>query len=128
MSTEDQHVTAVLAALTALDAVPFTIQGLKRIQTKPLEYSEVHVDPRAGGVNRSTATTTRTGYYLTVKCFGRTDDGARRMRTAAHGLRGASLVIDGERTTPLQLETTDPITDDDEPGWYSGALQFTYVI
>lgn len=127
MSTEEQHVDAVLEALRGLNAVPFTIQGLKRVQAKPLEYNEVHVDPRAGGVNRSTATTTRTGYYVTVKALGRTDDGARRMRDAARGLRGMSLEIDGEMTTPLQLETTDPITDDD-PGWYSGSLLFTYVI
>lgn len=128
-TTESEHLAAVVDVMDTAGAVPYTLQDKKRVQVLPPAYSEVTIEPRAGGSFRMSATTSRCGYRISVVARGRTEDRAQSMRELTiTALRGASLLVAGYHTTPVAFESGQPIDDDDEPGWYSGLLLFTYVI
>jgi hypothetical protein len=127
LSAESSHEAAAIAVLESSGAVPYTVQDANRVSVPPPAYNVVTLEPRAGGTFR-TGRTGRQGYRLAVEARGQTYEGARQMREAAHAaLRGVELVVDGERTTPLEFEGGQPVDDDDKPGWYSGLLLYKYV-
>lgn len=126
-STEEQHATAIKAALTAQTAAPYDLDDLKALSSPPASYVEVTVSRRAGAPLRNPGSTGRTGWRITTRSVAKTVSNAREMRKrTATALLYARLTVDGDKTTPIQFEGEEPIGDDD--GWYSGLSTWTYAI
>ena len=127
MSTEEQHATAIKAALTAQLAAPYDLDDLKALTTPPAQYTEVTVSRRFGGENRATGSTGRVGWRITTRAVAKTVSNAREMRKRTDAaLLYVRLTVDGDKTTPIQFEGAEPIGDDD--GWWSGLTTWTYAI
>jgi len=124
--SEQDHVDAVKAALTAAGAHPYTYAELAGPEKRPQVYTEVSVTRRAGAPNRNTADTTRGGWRITTRVVALySDDIARTERDAVYaGLLYARLVVGG-KPTKVQLESEEQIGSDD--GWYSGLTAWTYA-
>lgn len=126
-STEEQHATAIKAALTAQQAAPYDLDDLKALTSPPSQYVEVTVSRRYGGEERATGSTGRIGWRISTRAVATTISNAREMRKrAVTALLYARLTVDGDKTTPIQFEGEEPIGDDD--GWYSGLSTWTYAI
>lgn len=124
--TEATVSAAVLAALTAGGARPYTIDGVKALGTRPSGYTEVRVFERGpDGPRRAGAATTARRWVVVTRAIGRTYANAQELRERARtSLHEVTLLVGGE---PLFVEkdpsvTDDPIDEDD--GWYSGLSEF----
>lgn len=125
---EAEHLDAVLDALKALKAEPYTIQQAKRLSALPLKYNQVTVERRYGGTYRCSATTSRRGFRIFVRSLGRTEDGAEKMHAAASAIEGMTVTVNGRRSTPIAFELAQSIREDADGKWFTGVLQFTYVV
>lgn len=133
MTTEADHLAAVLAMLEAGGAVPYTIQDAKRVSVLPPAYNEVTLMRRYGGVFRQGMTRAR-GYRITVRACGRTHESAMEMRYLVRAvLEDSRLNLGGHTSTPIQFEDEEAIDDTEtsrsnpQGGWYFGAALYTYV-
>lgn len=126
---EEVVLDAVLALLTAAGAEPITLGEAQQLgeAALPDTYTEVTISPRAGGRNRSTASSDAQGWRVTTRAVARLEANARAVRKdATDALRFARLDLPGARSTPLQLETATVI-DRDDGSWFSGLTRWTFV-
>ena len=119
--SEEQHATAVIAALSELNAEPY---DLDEVPSDATSYNEVTVSRRVGGQVRGESPTT-TLMRVTVRAVAKTVSNAREMRRRAQLLEGTTVVVVGVSSTPIQFETAETIGEDD--GWYSGLSTYTYA-
>lgn len=128
MSTEEQHATAVLAALNGALAASMPAYDYDDVPaTRPANYVEVTVSRRAGAPNRAPGSTGRSGWRITTRPVSTTVSNAREMRKrCVSALLYVRLTVDGDISSPIQFETEDPIGPDD--GWYSGLSVWTYAL
>jgi hypothetical protein len=128
VSAEEQHATAVLAALNAELAASMRAYDYDDLPTtRPANYVEVTVSRRAGGPNRNPGSTGRSGWRITTRPVSTTVSNAREMRKrVATALLFNRVTVGGDQSTPIQFETEDPIGPDD--GWYSGLSTWTYAV
>lgn len=125
-ATQEQHATAVLAALNAALAPKQAYEYDTLPTTRPAEYVEATVSRRFGGESRLSAQKGTTGWRVTTRAVAQTVSNARLLaQKATQALEDVSLTVDGKSTTPIQFETEDPIGPDD--GWYSGLVTWTYT-
>lgn len=126
---EEVVIDAVLTLLAAAGADPLTLGHAQQLGESDLPdtYTEVTISPRAGGRNRSTASSDAQGWRVTTRAVARLEANARAVRKdATDALRFARLELPGTRSTPLQLETATVI-DRDDGGWFSGLTRWTFV-
>lgn len=130
---ERDHAAAVLTVLnTALSpACAYTrgeVPGLDGLPGRePDEYALVDLERRGGLPVRACGATGRSGWRLTVRAVAVHTDNARRLLAlASAALDFTALSVDGDRSTPLQLESADAVEADD--GRHSGALVWTYAL
>jgi hypothetical protein len=123
MATEEQHAAAVVAALTTLQAHPYT---LDTIPTPPPDfYTEVVVHRRFGGTQRGSGEREGELYRVLLRQVAKSLPNAQRLRAKSAGLEEVALTVAGQSTTPLVWEDPgDPIGPDD--GWWSGTQTLTY--
>ncbi|GAB3776771.1 hypothetical protein FB382_004394 [Nocardioides ginsengisegetis] len=133
--TEEQHATAVMAALTAANAVPLSLSEITRRIADPARYgalpkfyTEVTVTRRFNGDGaRSGGGSGVRLVRITTRAVAETEANAREMRRrTSDGLEGSSLSVVGFDSTPVEFETEDPIAPDD--GWFSGLTTWTYAV
>lgn len=136
MSSEEQHATAVLAALNAaLAAAPFNgsvtaydLDDLAEQQPKPTEYVEVTIHRRYSESSRACTDKGVDLWRVTTRYVARASvTTARNLRDATRTtLEQARLTVGAATTTPVQFETAVPIEQDSEH-WYSGLDSWTYA-
>lgn len=127
MASEEQHAVAILAALNAANANAHDVDDLKNLSTLPVAYNEFGIAWRYGALQRAGRTGPRSGFRFTTRAVAKTVSNVREMqRRADAALQDRSLVIGGEKTTPIQRESRDLPADDE--GYYSALTTWTYVI
>jgi len=112
---------AVVAALTAANAHPYTLDDIKQMATAPAYYTEVTVSRRFGGERRGGNASGSTGWRVTTRAVAKTEENAREMRRRAASLEDARLGT----STPVVFETEEAIGEDND--WWSGLTTWTYV-
>lgn len=126
-ATEEQHATAIKAALTAQLAAPYDLDDAKALTAIPNAYTEVMVSPRSGAPLRNPGSTGRRGWRIATRQVGSTVSNAREMRKRTHAaLEFVRLTVGGDVTTPIQFEGAELIGEDD--GYWSGLETWTYAI
>lgn len=118
---------AVLAALTAGGARPYTIDDIKALNPRPSGYTEVRVMERApDGPRRAGAATTVRRWVVLTRAVGKTYDNAQELRERARAaLHEVTLTVNGE---PMFVEKDPSVTDEpigEDDGWFSGVSEFT---
>lgn len=111
---------AVIAALTAANAAPFTLGDLARRTVPPDYYNEVVVTPMYIGVYDAAGMPLVDGWRISTRAVAKTEGNAIEMR------RRCLVALRGQRmgdSSPVLLESPDPVIPDD--GWYSGQTTFT---
>lgn len=124
--SEKAHLNAVLAAMTAAGAQPYTLQQLKDAATLPAYYNEVHVTQRAGTGPRSVGGPPQTSQWrILTRAVAQRYGNAQEMRDRARiALHEATLTVGTETYFVERAASDDPIAEDD--GWFSGTSEFTY--
>lgn len=124
--SEKSHLDAVVALLTAANAMPMTLQQIKDAATTlPTSYTEVQVMQRFGsGPRRSGAPSETTQWRILTRAVAQRYTNAQEMRSRAAVLHGATLIVDGETYYVERAVSDDPIAEDD--GWWSGTSEFAY--
>lgn len=129
--SESAHLTAVLAALSAGNAVPYDLGKVPGMDgntgTIPAYFTQVTVSRRFGGNFRGDASPNTILYRATTRAVAKSANDARNIRRlAALALENVALTVTGATTTPIAFETEDPIGVDD--GWFSGLTLWTWAI
>jgi ribosomal protein L7/L12 len=127
--SEKAHLDAVLAAMTAVDAKPYTLAQLNDLKTStglPAYYNEVTVSQRLGtGPRRHGAPSESTQWRILTRAVGQKYANAQEMRRrAAVALHEAKLTVGSETYFVERALSDDPIVPDE--GWYSGTSEFAY--
>ena len=124
--SEQAHLAAVVALLTAADAAPMTLQDIKDAATLPKSYNEVTVSQRLGsGPRRSGAPSAVTQWRVLVRSVAERYGNAQTMRSRAYdALHEAKVTVAGEEFFIEHAVTDDPIGEDE--GWWSGTSEFAY--
>lgn len=124
--SEQAHLAAVVALLTAADAAPMTLQDIKEAATLPTSYNEVTVAQRfSSGPRRSGAPSQVTQWRILVRSVAERYGNAQTMRSRAHdALHEAKVTVAGEDFFIEHAITDDPIGEDD--GWWAGVSEFAY--
>lgn len=128
LPTEEQHATAVKAALTTAQAAPYDLDDLKTLETLPAYYTEVTVSRRfVGDGLRASREPGIRAVRLGTRFVAKNITTAREMqKRTTDALEGVSLTVSGETTTPIEFESADVIAEDD--GYWSGLTTWTYVV
>ena len=128
--TEDQHATAVLAALNAVLTTgrkAYDSDTLRAMAALPADYVEVTVSRRFGGEERNDGYIGTEGYRITTRVVGKFVANGRDMRDKVRtALAFKMLTVGSLTTTPIAFETEDPIGDDE--GRWSGLTAWTYQV
>jgi hypothetical protein len=123
--SEKAHLDAVVALLTAANAVPMTLQQIKDAATLPTSYTEVQVKQKYGaGPRRAGAPSEVTQWRILTRAVAQRYANAQEMRQRAGALHEAAFTVDGETYFVERSATDDPIGEDD--GWWSGTSEFAY--
>lgn len=124
--SEKAHLDAVVALLTAADAIPQTLQELADTDPLPTTYNEVTVTQRElTGPRRNGAPSETTQWRVTVRSVAQRYGNAQEMRARAYAaLHEATLTVGAEKYHVEMSTSPDPIGPDD--GWFSGVIEFTY--
>jgi hypothetical protein len=129
--SEESHAVAIKAALTAAGAVPYDYDEVPSTNgnpgTLPQWFTAVGVTRRFGGNFRTSAQSGVTGWRITTLAVGNNVTNARNIRLKQHqALEGVVLTINGEKTTPIALESADQIEPDGAR--HSGLTTWTYAL
>lgn len=123
--SEKAHLDAVIALLTAANAVPMTLQQIKEATTLPTAYTEVTVSQKFGsGPRRSGAPSEVTQWRILARSVAQRYANAQEMRERAASLHEAALSVGGETYFIERAVSDDPIGED--AGWWSGVSEFAY--
>lgn len=128
MSTEKEHLAAVLALMGGSAQGAYSLGDLDKLTTLPLSYNEVHVMERVPSGPRRTSLPSQTGQWrILVRSVAQGTLGfanAQEMRRRALLLHEAALTVAGQTFYVERPVSDDPIAPDD--GWWSGTSEFTY--
>lgn len=126
------HVDAALAALNARLGELSTPRAAYDLDNLPPELPDAYVEVTVSrrfieGSPRSDGEKTSKGWRLFTRAVARTSGNAERLHElCSEVLEFNELAVDGQRTTPLEFETADPVQPDE--GWFSGAWTWTYLL
>lgn len=135
MSLDERHHAATLAAAITAQLGPWAVYEYGEVPgldgnggDVPAIYVLMQVERRGGVVPlRGTAQAGRSAWRASIRAVGRTVDECRwallRITTA---LNEQTLAVDGEPTSPIQLESTDSPAPDD--GVTSALSRWTYTV
>ncbi len=133
MSSEQQNVTAIIAALNtptpALGANAYTLSGLKALGTaKPASYTEVVVCERVVDGGRFGGASDIEAWRVITRAVASVENNAREMRNRAKvRLFDQTISVDGRESTPIQRGSSpDPIAEDET--YYSGTEEWVYAL
>lgn len=126
IATEEQHATAVIAAVNAQAAFVFAYDFDDAPAALPQYYALITVTRRFGGPMRFGGDKTQDLYRITTTCVGRTITAVRQVRELVGGIERLSLTVNGRASTPIEFETSTPIGEDDK--FYSGVSTWTYAL
>lgn len=125
---EKAHLDAVVALLTAANAVPMTLQQIADAKAKgtlPTSYTEVQVMQRFGsGPRRSGAPSETTQGRILTRAVAEQYANAQEMRRRAGTLHEAAFTVEGETYFIERAVSDDPIHQDDT--WWSGVSEYAY--
>lgn len=125
MSTEKEHLAAVLALMGGSAQGAYSLGDLDKLTTLPLSYNEVHVMERQPSGPRRTSLPSQTGQWrILVRAVADKFSNAQEMRRRASLLHEAALTVAGQTFYVERPVSDDPIAPDD--GWWSGTSEFTY--
>lgn len=125
MSTEKDHLAAVVALLGGSAQGAYTLGELKKLPTLPTSYNEVMVMERFGdGPNRRGSLSGVQQWRILVRSVAQSYANAQEMRARASVLHGATLTVEAEKFYPRRSATDDPIAPDDN--WWSGTSEFIH--
>lgn len=128
MSTEKEHLTAVLALMGGSAQGAYSLGGLAKIRATgslPPAYNEVHVMERLSDGPRRTALPSQTQQWrVLVRSVAQSFPNAQEMRRRASLLHEAPLTVAGQTYYVERSLSDDPIAPDDT--WWSGTSEFTY--
>lgn len=129
--TEEQHATAIKAALTTAGAVPYDYDEVPGMNGNPGSvpqwFTAVSVTRRFGGNDRLTSQSGVEGWRISTVAAANNVTNARNIRAKIHqALEGVSLTVGGEQTTPIKLEGADQIAPDGTH--HSGLSTWTYAL
>lgn len=125
MSSEKEHLAAVLALMGGSARGAYSLADLKGLATLPSSYNEVHVMERLPGGPRRTSLPSQTQQWrVLVRAVAQSYGNAQEMRRRASELHEATLTVAGQTYYVERSATDDPIGPDS--GWYSGTSEFTY--
>ena len=85
MTDEAEQLQLVLDALTAANAFPQTLDGVKRLPTPPRRYTEVSVVRRYGGTFRVAGGSSTSAWRILTRAVALTEDDAREIRRRCTG-------------------------------------------
>lgn len=125
---EELHATAVKDAFGLLlaDLPVLDLDEVKAMRQPPVQYLELTVERRVGGVQRISSAIGSTAWRITSRAVGRTVAGAREVRRRSADIeRSVITITSGLTTTPVDLESQDPIGPDE--GWWSGLTTYTFT-
>lgn len=124
--SEQAHLDAVKALLTAANAKPYTLAELDALASLPTSYNEVTVSQKVGsGPRRAGAPSQVTQWRVVVRSVADIYGNAQEMRRrAALALDEAKVTVAGETYFIERAVSDDPIAEDD--GWWSGTSEFGY--
>lgn len=124
--SEQAHLDAVKALLTAANAKPYTLAELDALASLPTSYNEVTVSQKVGsGPRRAGAPSQVTQWRVVVRSVADIYSNAQEMRRrAAAALDEAALTVAGELFFVERTASDDPIGADD--GWWSGVSEYGY--
>jgi hypothetical protein len=127
--SEQAHLAAVKALLSAANAVPLTLAEAKakaKDGTLPASYNEVTVSQKVGsGPRRAGAPSQVTQWRVVTRAVAQTYGNAQEMRRrAALALDEAKVTVAGEDYFIERAVSDDPIAEDDT--WWSGVSEFGY--
>lgn len=133
MSSEKEHLTAVLALMGGTARGAYSLDDLAKYKTTnggvlPSSYNEVMVMERfPDGPSRGSEPSETGQWRILTRAVAQNYSNAQEMRRRAGELRGKSATVGGQPTTEIErLATDDPIAPDD--GWFSGASEFGYAL
>lgn len=125
MSTEKEHLAAVVAFLGGSARGAYSLGDLKKLATLPTFYNEVMVMERVpDGPDRRGSLSEVQQWRVLIRSVAAVYANAQEMRARASVLHGATLTVDGETFYPRRSATDDPIAPDS--GWWSGTSEFTF--
>ena len=125
MSTEKEHLAAVVAFLGGSARGAYSLGDLKKLATLPTSYNEVMVMERfPDGPDRRGSLSDVQQWRILIRSVAQVYGNAQEMRARASALHGASFTVAGETFHPRRSATDDPIAPDD--GWWSGTSEFTH--
>ena len=125
VSTEKEHLAAVVAFLGGSARGAYSLGELKKLATLPTSYNEVTVMERVpDGPDRRGSLSEVQQWRVLIRSVAQVYDNAQEMRNRARVLHGASLEVAGEMFHPRRSATDDPIAPDS--GWWSGTSEYTY--
>lgn len=132
MSSEQQNVTAIIAALntpTLTDgARAYTLYDLKQMATRPTSYTEVVVCERVITEGRFGGASDVEAWRVITRAVATVESNAREMRNRAKvRLFDQSITVAGRESTPIQRGSSpDPIAEDET--YYSGTEEWIYAL
>lgn len=132
MSTEQQNVTAIIAALntpTLTDgARAYTLYDLKQMATKPTSYTEVVACERIVDGGRFGGASDVEAWRVITRAVAQVESSAREMRNRAKvRLFDQIITVDGRESTPIQRGSSpNPIAEDETH--YSGTEEWVYAL
>ena len=125
MSTEKEHLAAVVAFLGGSARGAYSLGDLKKLATLPTSYNEVMVMERVpDGPDRRGSLSEVKQWRILIRSVAQVYANAQEMRARASVLHGAALTVEGETFYPRRSATDDPIAPDS--GWWSGTSEYTY--
>ncbi|MDR7253709.1 hypothetical protein J2X46_002699 [Nocardioides sp. BE266] len=125
MSSEKEHLAAVLALMGGSARGAYSLGDLKALGTLPSSYNEVHVVERnPEGSDRVGSLSGVQQWRVLIRSVAQIYGNAQEMRRRAGELHGAQLTVASENFYPRRSTTDDPIAPDS--GWWSGTSEFTY--
>lgn len=125
MSSEKEHLAAVLALMGGSARGAYSLGDLKALATLPSSYNEVHVMERLPDGPRRTSLPSQTQQWrILVRAVAQSYGNAQEMRRRASELHEAALTVAGQSYYIERSVTDDPIGPDS--GWYSGTSEFIF--
>ena len=125
MSTEKEHLAAVIALLGGSARGAYGLGDLKKLGNLPTSYNEVMVMERVpDGPDRRGSLSEVRQWRILIRSVGQVYGNAQEMRARASALHGSTLTVGGETFYPRRSATDDPIAPDS--GWWSGTSEFTH--
>lgn len=125
MSTEKEHLAAVLALMGGAAQGAYSLGDLKKLATLPASYNEVHVMERLpSGPRRTSLPAQSQQWRILVRAVAQSFTNAQEMRRRASLLHEATLTVSAETFYVERSVSDDPIAPDD--GWWSATSEFIY--